>query len=490
MPKFSVIIPSYNRCAYLKATLESVWQQTFDDYEVIVVDDGSTDETPLYLAQLGERVRLIRQKNLGPGAARNKGAENARGEYLAFLDSDDLWFPWTLETVAELIEAHHQPALVAAKLAPFKDPAELEGINKTAATAEVFTDFLASSKRDFFVGANMTFVRREKFFAVSGFTSRQINLEDHDFILRLGAAEGFVQIVAPPTLGWRRHSASISEQFKRSFAGCNYLVESERRGVYPGGRTRSFARRRIITRHIRPLVLTFARLGESQLAWSLYKSTFIWNLGLLRFRYLLGFWPMFINPLSSLIRLAEALNSRRRNLWFALLGVRFGGYVWLRRISIPRQWSNISLSREVSLDDGVVLLCSGAPKENKISIGAGTYINRYTMLDAHLEINVGRNCMIGPHCYITDANHGRAAGALVKEQKMEAAPVVIEDDVWLGAGVVVLPGVCLGRGCVIGAGAVVTHDVPAGAVYAGVPAAEIGKRSAKSPLFFVGTAAG
>ena len=197
-----------------------------------------------------------------------------------------------------------------------------------------------------------------------------------------------------------------------------------------------------------------------------------------------------MNLFSSLIRRADALNSRRRNLWFALLGVRFGGYVWMRRISIPRQWSDISLAADVSLDDGVVLLCSGAPKGNKISIGASTYLNRYTMLDAHLEISIGRNCMIGPHCYITDANHGRAARALVREQKMEAAPVVIEDDVWLGAGVVVLPGVRLGSGCVIGAGAVVTHDVAAAAVVAGVPAVEIGHRATESPRFFVGSAAG
>jgi acetyltransferase-like isoleucine patch superfamily enzyme len=180
--------------------------------------------------------------------------------------------------------------------------------------------------------------------------------------------------------------------------------------------------------------------------------------------------------LSSLIRAAEAFNSRRRNLWFALLGVQVRGYVWMRRISIPRQWSDISLEKDVSLDDGVVLLCSGPPRPDKIAIGDGTYLNRYTMLDAHEQITIGRNCMIGPYCYITDANHGRAPGVPVKEQKMEARAVVIEDDVWLGAGVVVLPGVRLGRGCVIGAGAVVTHDVPAEAVFAGVPARAIGSR--------------
>lgn len=185
-----------------------------------------------------------------------------------------------------------------------------------------------------------------------------------------------------------------------------------------------------------------------------------------------------MNPFPSLIRVAEAFNSRRRNLWFALLGVQLSGYVWMRRISIPRLWSDITIERDVSLDDGVVLLCSGPAKKNKIAIGQGAYINRYTMLDAHSQISIGRNCMIGPHCYITDANHGRASGVLVREQQMEPRPVVIEDDVWLGAGVVVLPGVRLGRGCVIGAGAVVTHDVPAGAVFAGVPAVRIGNRSA------------
>jgi carbonic anhydrase/acetyltransferase-like protein (isoleucine patch superfamily) len=186
-----------------------------------------------------------------------------------------------------------------------------------------------------------------------------------------------------------------------------------------------------------------------------------------------------MKPLPSLIRFAEAFNSRRRNLWFALLGVKLRGYVWMRRISIPRQWNDLTIEKDVSLDDGVVLLCSGPPKENKIAIDQGTYLNRFTMLDAHTQISIGRNCMIGPYCYITDANHGRAPGVLVNEQKMEPRPVVIEDDVWLGAGVVVLPGVRLGRGCVIGAGAVVTHDVPAGAVFAGVPAARIGSRFAE-----------
>ena len=159
-----------------------------------------------------------------------------------------------------------------------------------------------------------------------------------------------------------------------------------------------------------------------------------------------------------------------------MLGVQVGGYVWMRQISIPRQWKDVTLETGVSLDDGVVLLCSGSRKSNKLVIRNGTYINRYTMIDAHEQVEIGRNCMIGPHCYITDANHGIAPGAAVKDHPMQIKPVAIEDDVWLGAGVIVLAGVRLGRGAIIAAGAVVTKDVPANAVFAGVPARAIGQR--------------
>jgi acetyltransferase-like isoleucine patch superfamily enzyme len=78
--------------------------------------------------------------------------------------------------------------------------------------------------------------------------------------------------------------------------------------------------------------------------------------------------------------------------------------------------------------------------------------------------------MIGPFCYLTDGDHGTAAGRPVQDQPMETSPVVLEDDVWLGAGVIILRGVRVGQGAIVGAGAVVTRDVPPGTVVAGVPA--------------------
>jgi hypothetical protein len=136
----------------------------------------------------------------------------------------------------------------------------------------------------------MMFIRRDDFLEVGGFAEREMNLEDHDLILRLGTAKGFVRIDEPPTLGWRRHDGSATDHFRRSFEGCRHLISNEQKGVYPGGTTRRVARRKIITRHIRPWALTFARTGEWQPAWSLYSSTFVWNLSLNRWRFLMGFW--------------------------------------------------------------------------------------------------------------------------------------------------------------------------------------------------------
>lgn len=168
-------------------------------------------------------------------------------------------------------------------------------------------------------------------------------------------------------------------------------------------------------------------------------------------------------------RLGQGLASRARNLTYRLLGVDMRAYCWLRAVEIPRLWRAVTL-HGCSLDRGVVLLCSGEPSAGKIEIGHGTYINRYTMLDAIERITIGRDVMIGPHCYITDGNHGMAPGTSVKDQPMSARPVRIDDEAWIGAHVTILSGVHIGAGAVIGAGSVVTRDVPAGAIAYGSPA--------------------
>lgn len=102
-PKVSVIIPTYNRQKFITMAIDSVLSQTFKDYEIIVIDDGSTDNTRQVLESYEEKIKYIYQKNSGVSAARNAGIRLARGELVAFLDSDDEWLPDYLSiTVSKL----------------------------------------------------------------------------------------------------------------------------------------------------------------------------------------------------------------------------------------------------------------------------------------------------------------------------------------------------------------------------------------------------
>jgi len=98
MPRFSVVIPTYNRMTFVVKAIDSVLNQTCADYELIIVDDGSTDGTEQALERYGEKICFLRQDNAGVSAARNAGIRQARGEWVAFLDSDDEWAPDYLAT--------------------------------------------------------------------------------------------------------------------------------------------------------------------------------------------------------------------------------------------------------------------------------------------------------------------------------------------------------------------------------------------------------
>src|ERR1700676_1975812 len=100
MPTVDVIMPAHNAAKYLRTAIESVVAQTFDDWRIILVDDGSTDETPeiarLFVERLGAKLKYIRQKNKGPAAARNAAIRNSSAEFLALLDADDIWLHFRL----------------------------------------------------------------------------------------------------------------------------------------------------------------------------------------------------------------------------------------------------------------------------------------------------------------------------------------------------------------------------------------------------------
>ncbi len=124
MSKVSVIIPTYNRASYICDAIDSVLAQTYTDFEIIVVDDGSTDNTKSVLEKYSERVKYFYQMNKGVSAARNKGIREASGEFIAFLDSDDAWLSFKLAEQVEILDNNPDVSLV------FSDAELLEGVER------------------------------------------------------------------------------------------------------------------------------------------------------------------------------------------------------------------------------------------------------------------------------------------------------------------------------------------------------------------------
>ncbi len=285
---FSVVIPAYNREDLIGRTIDSVLAQAYRDYEVVVVDDGSTDGTPDVLAGYGDRIRVVTQENRYEGAARNTGIRHARGDYIVWLDSDDLWFEWTLATFAEAVERYDRPAWIQGKSREFTEDAELADERGCALQAERYDSIYAASALKI-TAISAAAVRRDEALASPGFNEDRLNGQDVDFMMSCGTAEGFVRINAPATFGYRQHPGSIlAINPELSEKGFHYIIDRERAGAYPGGEPMKPQRRQIICRLARGVIDGLVINGHFGAAWRLYRRTLGWQLRLGRYKFALG----------------------------------------------------------------------------------------------------------------------------------------------------------------------------------------------------------
>ncbi len=183
-PRVSVIIPVYNDAGTVARAIDSVLAQTFTDYEIICVDDGSTDESRGVLAGYGERIRVVEQSNLRTSAARNRGASLARGEYLAFLDADDSWLPAKLELSVAALDESPDCVMVYSDMATYDDAGR-----KAQSIVEAVTAHAPSMdemlKRLWPVFPSAVVARRAAFEQVGGFCEELFAFEDVHLFLRL-----------------------------------------------------------------------------------------------------------------------------------------------------------------------------------------------------------------------------------------------------------------------------------------------------------------
>jgi glycosyltransferase involved in cell wall biosynthesis len=181
----SVIIPTYNYARFLGEAIDSVLAQTRPALEIIVVDDGSTDDTPRILAEYGDRIRVIRQENLGASAARNTGIAAARGEWLAFLDSDDLWRPQKLECDAARIAADPDLGMVHCGAEQFDNTGQTLFVFLGGREGWVAPDLLRLDREVIAAPGSGLTVRKTAAEEAGGYDPRLEAAEDWDFCYRV-----------------------------------------------------------------------------------------------------------------------------------------------------------------------------------------------------------------------------------------------------------------------------------------------------------------
>ena len=261
MPAVSVITPAYNAAAFIAETIDSVRAQTFDDWELLIVDDGSADATNELIAGYQERdgrIRLLQQANAGPAAARNHGMRAARGAFFAFLDSDDTWEPTYLERQLAVFREHPDTHLVTG-VARYRGGARdgkpmrrfVEGYPLVS-----LRDMIADDTAVFI----MTLFRREVFDTVGGLDESKWRSEDYDFWLRAGVA-GFIFRRNPQPLGrYRVREGSLSHNTVDMLRAILHSYDKVRPACPPGSPERASLDVQV-ARFERELLLSEAKLA-------------------------------------------------------------------------------------------------------------------------------------------------------------------------------------------------------------------------------------
>jgi glycosyltransferase involved in cell wall biosynthesis len=212
-PRVTVVIPTFNRAAFVVEAVDSVLRQSYQDFEVVVCDDGSTDDTAACIETYGPPVRYLRLEHTGcPGAPRNRGIDAARGELVAFLDDDDLWEPAKLALQVELLDKESADLVYSDRRVEFEAgvPPEII-ISPSPQGRERWLDLVLQGH---FPSVCTALMRRSLLQLAGGFDEDLVTGEDLDLWLRLGSVARTVRVPEPLVIV-RRRPGTLSDRSGR-----------------------------------------------------------------------------------------------------------------------------------------------------------------------------------------------------------------------------------------------------------------------------------
>ena len=299
----SIVIPAYNAAAFVGEAVDSALAQTHPDTEVIVVDDSSTDETPAILAAYGDRIRVHRQSNAGVGGARNTGAGLATGDWVAFLDADDVWAPRKIEAQ---LDAVGDGAWVYTNRFNFgaRGPVpELQSDAMSMTDGDVFVPLLL---RGNFITLSSVMMRTGLVQELGGFCCQYGGCADWDLWLRAASRRHEVRYVAEPLVGYRFTATSMSANHRAMAPARRAVVaralETER------GRSLTWSLRRRIWAE------TYITNGWDAARWDAR-----WE-ALANYARAAAAWPLDPTPYKEAVKVCLNLNDSQRrtvNTWMS-----------------------------------------------------------------------------------------------------------------------------------------------------------------------------
>ena len=220
-PEISIIITTYNRANYLKSCIESVLNQTIKDFELIIIDYGSTDNTKEVVAQYQDRrINYIYQKNNGQNSARNKGLELAKGEYIAYIDSDDIWNTEKLEKQHCIMKNHPDISVVYCGTRLINENGEVIGEKPLVSHRGFVLDKLIFT--NFLYNGSCVLFKKECINKAGIYDESLNRMTDWDFYLRLALYYKFYGI-NEYLLDYRTHSSTMSSDFQ-SYEKCGIRI--------------------------------------------------------------------------------------------------------------------------------------------------------------------------------------------------------------------------------------------------------------------------
>jgi glycosyltransferase involved in cell wall biosynthesis len=214
MPKVSVVIPTYNRERLIARAVESVLAQTFKDYEIILIDDGSTDQTKEILRSFEGRIRYIYQTNAGISGARNRGIQESSGEYIAFLDSDDTWLPEKLAEQVRILDTRPEIGIVYARMPIINEAGKQIGLKPQAESGKNF-DELIRLWGD--LPTSTVMVRKACFEKAGLFDTTLPPMEDIDMWIRISRFYGLYEIEGKTLALYHYHDDQITKKRAKAY---------------------------------------------------------------------------------------------------------------------------------------------------------------------------------------------------------------------------------------------------------------------------------